>query len=83
MWLIVGFGQRCLARAAAEIRCEATLSPSMQWLPFCRRVNDQRVVDRADVAVREVDRVVADIQRDEVRDVHGAAEELDAVVIVL
>ncbi len=63
------------------MRVDAMLSPSMQLLLFCRRVNDERVVDRADVAVREVDRVVADVQRHEIRDIDGAAEELDAVVI--
>ena len=43
-------------------------------------VDDQRLVDRAAVAVREVDRVVARVQHDRVADVDRAAEELEAVV---
>ena len=75
-----GHGQRRLARAAGEARrCDVVALDAA--VAVGRRMDDQRVVDRADVAVGEVDRVVAHVQRDEVRDVHGAAEELDAIVV--
>ena len=70
-----GFDLRC--RQQREVRDAVGFDTAVA---VGLRLHDQRVGDRARVALVDVQRIVADVQADEVVDVDGAAEEFQAIV---